>query len=264
MRLSTRLSTPVLSAAVGLGLTAAVLGAVPASAAPAPVAPAAPFAGYNGSGEETKANKAFFDAVLKSVAEKRAANPKAAAVTVVYNASSAPSFSAEIARSTQIWNSSVSNVKLQSGSNADFTYREGNDSRGSYASTDGHGSGYIFLDYAQNEQYDSTRVTAHETGHVLGLPDHYTGPVQRADVGRRTRHVLHEREPERGRAGPRRPAVGQRPREGTGEGEPGPVGPPGCTTHPPLTWAVPPAQGRPASPFHPCPASSSAPVSSGS
>jgi len=176
MRLSTRLSTPVLSAAVGLGLTAAVLGAVPASAAPAPVAPAAPFAGYNGSGEETKANKAFFDAVLKSVAEKRAANPKAAAVTVVYNASSAPSFSAEIARSTQIWNSSVSNVKLQSGSNADFTYREGNDSRGSYASTDGHGSGYIFLDYAQNEQYDSTRVTAHETGHVLGLPDHYTGP----------------------------------------------------------------------------------------
>ncbi|MGI3204215.1 snapalysin [Streptomyces sp. GLT-R25] len=153
-----------------------MLGAVPASAAPAPVAPAAPFSGYNGSGEETKANKAFFDAVLKSVAEKRAANPKAAAVTVVYNASSAPSFSAEIARSTQIWNSSVSNVKLQSGSNADFTYREGNDSRGSYASTDGHGSGYIFLDYAQNEQYDSTRVTAHETGHVLGLPDHYTGP----------------------------------------------------------------------------------------
>ncbi|MCZ4507596.1 snapalysin [Streptomyces sp. ActVer] len=176
MRLSTRLSTPVLSAAVGLGLTAAVLGAVPASAAPAPVAPAAPFAGYDGSGEEAKANKAFFDAVLKSVAEKRAANPKAAAVTVVYNASSAPSFSAEIARSTQIWNSSVSNVKLQSGSNADFTYREGNDSRGSYASTDGHGSGYIFLDYAQNEQYDSTRVTAHETGHVLGLPDRYTGP----------------------------------------------------------------------------------------
>ncbi|MFC8670898.1 MULTISPECIES: snapalysin [Streptomyces] len=178
MRLSTRLSTPVLSAAVGLGLTAAVLGAVPASAAPAPVAPAAPFAGYNGSGEEAKANKAFFDAVLKSVAEKRAANPtSAAAVTVVYNASAAPTFSAQIARSTSIWNSSVSNVKLQAGtSGASFTYREGNDSRGSYASTDGHGRGYIFLDYRQNQQYDSTRVTAHETGHVLGLPDHYSGP----------------------------------------------------------------------------------------
>lgn len=97
-------------------------------------------------------------------------------VTVVYNASAAPSFRSQIASSTSIWNSSVSNVKLQSGSNADFTYREGNDPRGSFASTNGHGSGYIFLDYAQNQQYNSTRVTAHETGHVLGLPDHYSGP----------------------------------------------------------------------------------------
>ncbi|MGW2233703.1 snapalysin [Streptomyces sp. NPDC001759] len=161
-------------AVVGL----AVLGlgtVVPATAAPAP----APYAGYTGSPAEAKANRAFFDAVLKSVAEKRAAHPdSAAAVTVVYDASRAPTFSAQISRSAQIWNSAVSNVKLQSGSssNADFSYREGNDSRGSYASTDGHGSGYVFLDYAQNRQYDSTRVTAHETGHVLGLPDHYSGP----------------------------------------------------------------------------------------
>lgn len=161
-------------AVVGL----AVLGlgtAVPATAAPAP----APYAGYTGSPAEAKANRAFFDAVLKSVAEKRAAHPdSAAAVTVVYDASRAPTFSAQISRSAQIWNSAVSNVKLQSGSssNADFSYREGNDSRGSYASTDGHGSGYVFLDYAQNRQYDSIRVTAHETGHVLGLPDHYSGP----------------------------------------------------------------------------------------
>ncbi|MFF4724876.1 snapalysin [Streptomyces mirabilis] len=176
-----RLSLPMLSAAVGLGLTAATFGAVPATAAPAP-APAsasAPYAGYSGSAAEAKANRAFFQAVIRSVAEKRAANPSsAAAVTVVYNASRAPSFSAEIARSAQIWNSAVSNVKLQSGSasSADFTYREGNDSRGSYASTDGHGSGYVFLDYAQSEQYDPIRITAHETGHVLGLPDHYSGP----------------------------------------------------------------------------------------
>ncbi|MFJ8937699.1 snapalysin [Streptomyces sp. NPDC102365] len=182
-----RLSTPMLSAALGLGLTVAAIGTVPASAAQAPepassgsVTSAASVAGagYNGSGEEAKANEAFFEAVLKSVAEKRAANPtSAAAVTVVYNASAAPSFATQIARSTSIWNSSVSNVKLQAGtSGASFTYREGNDSRGSYASTDGHGRGYIFLDYRQNQQYDSTRVTAHETGHVLGLPDHYSGP----------------------------------------------------------------------------------------
>ncbi|EMF26393.1 metalloprotease [Streptomyces gancidicus BKS 13-15] len=173
-----RMPLSVLSAA-GLSLTALGLGAAPAGAAEAPLAPAAhSYAAYAGSSEEAAANRAFFEAVLKSVAEKRAADPTgAAAVTVVYNASQAPTFATQIARSAQIWNSSVSNVRLQAGtSGADFSYYEGNDSRGSYASTDGHGSGYIFLDYAQNRTYNSTRVTAHETGHVLGLPDHYSGP----------------------------------------------------------------------------------------
>ncbi|MFF8830154.1 snapalysin [Streptomyces sp. NPDC015131] len=168
----------VLAAALGI---AAALAAVPATsavaapaAAPAP-APAA-YSAYAGSAENAQANRAFFEAVMESVAEKRAANPGAQAVTVVYSAASAPSFRTQIARSTQIWNSSVSNVKLQEGSNPDFRYYEGNDSRGSYASTDGHGRGYIFLDYRQNQTYNSTRVTAHETGHVLGLPDRYSGP----------------------------------------------------------------------------------------
>ncbi|MFE2033182.1 snapalysin [Streptomyces scopuliridis] len=168
-----------ISAIAGIGLAFATLGVAPtATAAPAPAGEAttSSYAAYEGSKAEAAGNKAFFEAVLKSVAEKRAANPGAAAVTVVYNASNAPTFAGQIASSTSIWNSAVSNVKLQAGSNADFTYYEGNDSRGSYASTDGHGSGYIFLDYRQNQQYNSTRVTAHETGHVLGLPDHYSGP----------------------------------------------------------------------------------------
>lgn len=184
MRSSMPTSKAVLAVTLGLGLAAAGFGTVPAVAAPAPAHSAAHtavagYAAYTGSAEETKADQAFFAAVIKSVAEKRAANPNsAAAVTVVYNASRAPSFSAQIARSTSIWNGAVANVRLQSGSasSADFTYREGNDSRGSYASTDGHGSGYVFLDYAQSNQYDPVRITAHETGHVLGLPDHYSGP----------------------------------------------------------------------------------------
>ncbi|MGW8490597.1 snapalysin [Streptomyces sp. NPDC055886] len=172
------LKNAVATAAAGLGLVAALGTAPVAVAAPAPAAPSASstIAAYNGSGENAAANRAFLDAVMKSVAEKRAANPGIKAVTVTYDASGAPSFRGQIANSTQIWNSAVSNVQLQEGSGADFTYREGNDPRGSYASTDGHGRGYIFLDYAQNQQYDSTRVTTHETGHVLGLPDNYSGP----------------------------------------------------------------------------------------
>ncbi|MFD0372023.1 snapalysin [Streptomyces sp. NPDC127114] len=170
-----KILTSLLATAVGAGLGLS-LGAVPAAAAPVPSAAHAGSVGYAGSAEEARANQAFFDAVLRSVAKKRAATPGATAVTVVYSAANAPSFRTQISRSAQIWNSSVVNVRLVEGANADFAYYEGNDSRGSYASTDGHGNGYIFLDYRQNQQYNSTRVTAHETGHVLGLPDHYSGP----------------------------------------------------------------------------------------
>ncbi|GGJ76443.1 extracellular small neutral protease [Streptomyces camponoticapitis] len=175
-----------LSAMAGLSLAfATALTATPAAAAdPTSAAPATTsYAAYEGSSEDTAATRAFYEAVMKSVAEKRAANPGARAVTVVYDASGAPSFAGQIASSTQIWNSAVANVQLQQGGNADFTYEEGNDPRGSYASTDGHGRGYIFLDYAQNQQYDSLRVTAHETGHVLGLPDNYTAPCSKLMSG---------------------------------------------------------------------------------
>lgn len=169
----------VMSAVLGLGLSlAAAFGTAPAVAVPdtAATAPHVAFTGPSDSHESAAANKAFFEAVAKSVAEKRAANPGAQSVTIVYSTANAPSFRTQIANSASIWNGSVSNVRLQEGSNADFSYYEGNDPSGSYASTDGHGNGYIFLDYAQNQQYDSTRVTTHETGHVLGLPDHYSGP----------------------------------------------------------------------------------------
>ncbi|MFG2310478.1 snapalysin [Streptomyces sp. NPDC048566] len=180
----THAKTPrgLLALALGAGLVSAALGtAVPASAQPAPVSPAGSAvtanARYVGGADDAAGDKAFFDAVLKSVAKRQAANPSLASVTVYYNATQAPSFRSQISSSASIWNSSVSNVKLRSTTgSADFRYYEGSDSRGSYASTNGHGSGYIFLDYAQNQQYDSVRVAAHETGHVLGLPDHYSGP----------------------------------------------------------------------------------------
>lgn len=178
---SSRTSARILALVLGLGLASSALGAaVPASAQTAATPSAAAgtsVARYAGSVKEAANNKAFFDAVLKSVAEKRAAQPNAQAVTVYYNASQAPSFRSEISSAASIWNSSESNVKLQAvSSGADFSYREGNNPDGSYASTNGHGDGYIFLDYTQSRQNDSVRVATHETGHVLGLPDNYSGP----------------------------------------------------------------------------------------
>ena len=171
---------------VALGLLSVVLTAIlaapPAQALASDTSSAAAsgasgFIGSSaGSGENAAANKAFYEAVQRSVAKKRAASPGLATITVVYDASQAPTFASEITGSAQIWNNAVQNVQLASGGNADFSYYEGNDPSGSYASTDGQGHGYIFLDYAQNQQYYSLRVVAHETGHVLGLPDHYSGP----------------------------------------------------------------------------------------
>ncbi|MEV0259069.1 snapalysin [Streptomyces sp. NPDC050732] len=171
-----------LLATLGAAALVASLAAAPtALAAPAPetVKPTSAYAlsTYVGSAEDQAANRQFFEAVMKSALKRQAAEPGIQAVTVRYSTSRAPSFRSQIAQSTRIWNSSVSNVQLQeTTSGADFEYREGNDSRGSYAYTDGRGHGYIFLDYRQNQQYNSTRVTSHETGHVLGLPDNYRGP----------------------------------------------------------------------------------------
>lgn len=105
------------------------------------------------------------------------ANDAAAITTVYYNTSGAPSFAAAIRAGAANWNRAVRDVQLQErSSGATLRYEEGNDPRGSYAETDGHGNGRILIDYSQARQYDNVRITAHETGHVLGLPDHYQGP----------------------------------------------------------------------------------------
>ncbi|KZB84247.1 snapalysin family zinc-dependent metalloprotease [Amycolatopsis regifaucium] len=113
----------------------------------------------------------------QATAAVQPAQQTAAVTTVYYDASGAPSFRAAIQAGAANWNNSVSNVKLrESSSGATLRYTEGNDPSGSYAETDGHGRGTIFIDYTQARQYNQTRIAAHETGHALGLPDHYEGP----------------------------------------------------------------------------------------
>ncbi|AXK34767.1 snapalysin [Streptomyces armeniacus] len=182
-------SRTALSTALGLGLAVASLAAAPAATTAAP--PAAPkasaphasansvTAAYTGGG--TAAQRAehskVFAAIQKIAAKKQAAKPGIQAVTITYNDSAAPRYQGQISQSTQIWNSSVNNVKLQeTAGSGDFSYREGNSPRGSYAQTDGRGHGYVFIDYRQSQQYNSLRIVSHETGHILGLPDHYQGP----------------------------------------------------------------------------------------
>ncbi|MER7848280.1 snapalysin family zinc-dependent metalloprotease [Kitasatospora sp. NPDC096077] len=176
----------VLSATLGLALAAGLV-ALPATAATAAPTRATDThatdgraannrSGYAGSADRAANDQAFFRAVMASARARQAAEPWLQTVTVTYDTTQAPSYTADIANAVQIWNSSVHNVQLQEASGTgDFSYTEG-DGSGSYASTDGHGHGYIFLDHQQTQEYYSLRIVAHETGHVLGLPDDYSGP----------------------------------------------------------------------------------------
>jgi snapalysin len=169
-----RLPAAVVSAVLGLGLAA--LAPVPAANAAVPRSTSA-VAHYAGRGGSVQGEQAFLAVVREKVARQHALHPDAPAV-VTYDAGDAPTFASQIAQATSIWNSSVTNVQFeQVSSGGDFYFTEGNDpADGSYASTDGHGDGYVFIEYTQAQEYYPTRIVAHEMGHVLGLADDYDGP----------------------------------------------------------------------------------------
>lgn len=100
--------------------------------------------------------------------------PAAAARTVYYDASRAGEFRTNFDQAAQIWNSSVSNVRLAPRSPGNVTiYVDGGWPR---AQVTGLGSGRIWMGWtAVNQGYDRTRIASHEFGHILGLPDRRTG-----------------------------------------------------------------------------------------
>ena len=113
-----------------------------------------------------------------ATATQAAAGPRAAApaavTTVYYDASQAPDLADNIAEAVQIWNDSVQNVRLATGGPASVTITEGYGG-GSYTIPRGLGAGEVYLDLQQAQQYNPTRIVAHELGHIYGLPDNYNG-----------------------------------------------------------------------------------------
>ncbi|RJQ68010.1 snapalysin family zinc-dependent metalloprotease [Pseudonocardiaceae bacterium YIM PH 21723] len=104
------------------------------------------------------------------------------AATIYYNASQAGSWQGDVATGASIWNSSVRNVRLQQGGSATLNYYLYQSyPGGSQYQGDMHGSGTIIFDINQVDNQLGmvhSRVTAHETGHALGLYDAYNTPCR--------------------------------------------------------------------------------------
>ncbi|GAA3694319.1 snapalysin family zinc-dependent metalloprotease [Nonomuraea antimicrobica] len=98
-----------------------------------------------------------------------------ALVTVLrYDASRAAEFVANVNQAAQIWNSSVTNVRLVQGTPAHFVVLADNGWPRALPTSLGRGTIWMGRQ-AVNQGYDRVRIATHEIGHILGLPDRRTG-----------------------------------------------------------------------------------------
>ncbi|MER6830271.1 snapalysin family zinc-dependent metalloprotease [Streptosporangium sp. NPDC000563] len=108
-------------------------------------------------------------------APAHAADARTAAVRVLrYDASRAAEFRSAVDQAAQIWNSSVSNVRLVAGSPADFVVLADNGWPRAQPTSLGRGTVWMGRQ-ATAEGHNPLRIATHEIGHILGLPDRRTG-----------------------------------------------------------------------------------------
>ncbi|MGW4548648.1 snapalysin family zinc-dependent metalloprotease [Streptomyces violaceorubidus] len=103
---------------------------------------------------------------------------RAAVRVLTYDASGSAEFRSAVDRGAAIWNQSVQSAQLRpatAGQRANIRVLA--DDGWPRALTTSLGNGTVWIGrQAVNEGYDTVRISSHELGHILGLPDRKPGP----------------------------------------------------------------------------------------